>query len=362
LLFYYLRALIQTPWELYLNARARRPHPSLASQHHDVPGQDQVDEPESVRHMRAAALSELRFAELIYLSLCLATPLIGTMLLRYVSTLLSTDGTISWFSSGLFVLAAGVRPWRHFINLLTSRTVDLHDIIHAPPLGPLTTSSVAQERLENLERSLAELAEGVKGMKQRLSGNGKELKAVQALVEESVEHVEGQVRNVVRAGEVGRLESDSRLDEMQRKISSLQHQLQSATNLRPSFKSFDTDHGNGKPDIRAGTLTPTTPDPLTSYVLNNLSSRRRNVLTDKIPFFSSASSSSHTTNIKTAIVAWVVHLVLWPIRLCQSFLRTLLRILGLAATGADVYGTPEVRGGIVVGRKKRGGVVGGGER
>jgi uncharacterized membrane protein YqaE (UPF0057 family) len=29
LLFYYLRALIKTPWELYLDARARRPPPDL---------------------------------------------------------------------------------------------------------------------------------------------------------------------------------------------------------------------------------------------------------------------------------------------------------------------------------------------
>ncbi|KAF8336275.1 uncharacterized protein EI90DRAFT_3287418 [Cantharellus anzutake] len=131
LLFYYLRALIKTPWELYTRSRARRP-PSGYEE--DLESEDE-DEPDHIRQIRVLARSELRFAELTYLALCLLTPLIGTMLLCYASSIMSASGSISWFSTGLFILATGIRPWRHLISLLTNRTEALHDIVYAPKVN-----------------------------------------------------------------------------------------------------------------------------------------------------------------------------------------------------------------------------------
>lgn len=148
LLFYYLRALIKTPWELYTRARARR---SPAGYEEDLESEEE-DEPDHIRQIRALARSELRLAELTYLALCLLTPLIGTVLLRYVGSLLSASGSLSWFSTGLFVLATGVRPWRHLISLLTNRAEALHDIVYAPKIrkqqarGRRTPSDDERER------------------------------------------------------------------------------------------------------------------------------------------------------------------------------------------------------------------------
>ncbi|KAF8323883.1 hypothetical protein DL93DRAFT_2069970 [Clavulina sp. PMI_390] len=159
LLFYYLRALIKTPWELYLKARARRPPPSMQLE------SDEDLEPEHIRKIRDLARSELRLAEIAYLGLCLLTPFLGVLLLRWGASLLGADTSLTWFSTGLFTLATGLRPWRHLVQLIVTRTDSLHDIVHHPLVIPpeatrLSTEgldAVGAERLDAIHDALEEL-------------------------------------------------------------------------------------------------------------------------------------------------------------------------------------------------------------
>lgn len=70
---------------------------------------------------------------MFYLTMTVLSPFLGVMLLHAILSALSGPSSISWFSTSLFVLATGLRPWRHVINLLRQRTDDLHNVIHYPP-------------------------------------------------------------------------------------------------------------------------------------------------------------------------------------------------------------------------------------
>jgi len=327
LLFYYLRALIKTPWELYLDARARRPPPDLL----DDDETEETIESESRRQLRAAARSELRFAELVYLGLCLVTPFLGTLLLQYGASLLSSDGTFTWFSKGLFVLATGIRPWRHLVALLTQRTTDLHDIVHMP--SPSSTSRSASARLEDLEKSIADLKNTVKNVTESTTNGLKDLRNFRAVFDETTEYLETQVRNALRAGEERRLDTDNRLEEMSRII-------HAASKKRPSqpiaFVDNEITSGGGK-NARAGHLTPlrrlpgrpptnySTPHALARYFLDRFHAKRRSLLSK----LNIDSASDEEFSIMGAMV-WIV---LLPVRISQALLKIALGVLGLSATG-----------------------------
>lgn len=90
------------------------------------------------------------------------SPFIGAYLLRYVTTAMLGPESLSWFSTGLFVMAAGVRPWSHLVDRLSQRASDLQDFIRRPQhLGQ--DSDVHEkietltERIDELEGSLAEI-------------------------------------------------------------------------------------------------------------------------------------------------------------------------------------------------------------
>jgi hypothetical protein len=132
------------PWTLYHNSRPRRrPHP-----------QDRPEEPH-----RIIAASELRFIELSFLTLTVVSPFLGALFLRYVVAAISGTDALSWFSTGLFVLATGMRPWRHLVERFHSRTHELHNVIHYPPTPDKLQSELEEmnERVSRLEKSLASL-------------------------------------------------------------------------------------------------------------------------------------------------------------------------------------------------------------
>ena len=52
--------------------------------------------------------------------------------MRYILATLEGIDNISWFSTTLFVLATGIRPWSHLIERFSKRTQDLHDAVHYP--------------------------------------------------------------------------------------------------------------------------------------------------------------------------------------------------------------------------------------
>ncbi|KAF8586256.1 hypothetical protein K439DRAFT_1631877 [Ramaria rubella] len=141
LLFFYLHQLIKLPWELYLASRprgkrARNPDASFEQERlHDL------------------VESELRTAEFTYLTFSVLAPLLGASLLRYVGTALTGKDYISWFSTGVFVLVTGVRPWRHLGRRLRSRTEELQESIHAFR----TEGEDMPKRLARLEEEIAQL-------------------------------------------------------------------------------------------------------------------------------------------------------------------------------------------------------------
>ncbi|KAI0053507.1 hypothetical protein FA95DRAFT_1552573 [Auriscalpium vulgare] len=182
LLIVYLHQLIQVPWELYHAARTRRPHSSFRV-HTPSPEDDTV-----IKHQTRLALTELRRHELVYLLVAVASPFVGAMLLRYVLSALSGVDSISWFSTALFVLATGIRPWSHLIARLRERTALLHDTVHYPsPAAQLIADSRMQAVLDRVQRLETELAE-VKGAL-----------APQARVDDMYDELNGGLDDIERA-------------------------------------------------------------------------------------------------------------------------------------------------------------------
>ena len=81
---------------------------------------------------RTYAASELRSFELSLLFLTFLSPFLGALLLRYATAAVLGPQSVSWFSTGLFVLATGMRPWSHLVERIRTRTEELHDLIHYP--------------------------------------------------------------------------------------------------------------------------------------------------------------------------------------------------------------------------------------
>ncbi|OCH87188.1 hypothetical protein OBBRIDRAFT_760126 [Obba rivulosa] len=125
LLIFYLHQLIEVPWSLYQASIARTPLPR-SSERDDIDG----DEESKVARL---ARTELQRHELFFLGLTILSPFIGATLLRYVLHALSGTESLSWFSTTLFVLATGLRPWSHLVSRLRERTTTLHAAVHSSP-------------------------------------------------------------------------------------------------------------------------------------------------------------------------------------------------------------------------------------
>lgn len=142
------------PWKLYHQARRRH------SRH--TPRLD----PESVeaRYAQLAA-SELRRFEFFFLFLTFLSPFFGAFLLRYVTASILGPDAVSWFSTGLFVLATGVRPWTHLVERLGQRTTALQSYVHRP--SPLHVASEEQHLL--LEKRVAEMEKALNKIKSQVA-------------------------------------------------------------------------------------------------------------------------------------------------------------------------------------------------
>ncbi|KAF5353487.1 hypothetical protein D9756_007955 [Leucocoprinus leucothites] len=155
LLVFYLHQVIEVPWELYQKAR-RRNRPA------NLPPLTSEDE------YRELAISELRKFELFCLALTIFSPFIGASLLRYATHSVLGPDSISWFSTGLFVMATGMRPWSHLIERLNQRTTDLQDYIHHPPPTSYRSSHEIQEDLDAVLDRVDKLERTLDGIKDRL--------------------------------------------------------------------------------------------------------------------------------------------------------------------------------------------------
>jgi len=137
LLIFYLHQLIEMPWQLYHASRPRKPSQRLPRK----------NDPQQIS-LAHLAHTELQKQELFYLTLAVVSPLLGATLIRYVLTALEGVDNLSWFSTTLFVLATGIRPWSHLMSRLQERTHELHDTVHYP-----SEDSDARHQLE-IDRTL----------------------------------------------------------------------------------------------------------------------------------------------------------------------------------------------------------------
>jgi hypothetical protein len=142
------------PWRLYHQARRR----------HSPRHTPQLD-PESVEARCAQlAASELRRFEFFFLFLTFLSPFFGASLLRYVTASILGPDAVSWFSTGLFVLATGVRPWTHLVERLSQRTMALQRYVHHP--SPVHVASEEQHLL--LEKRVAEMEKSFSKIKSQV--------------------------------------------------------------------------------------------------------------------------------------------------------------------------------------------------
>ncbi|KAL5498352.1 hypothetical protein ACEPAH_2494 [Sanghuangporus vaninii] len=119
-LIYYLHQLVEVPWNLYLAS---------------IPSENLFSPSEVTDPAKLAAYAELRSLEIFYLVLTVVSPFLGGSLLKYVATAISGDpASLSWFSTSLFVLATGIRPWSHLAERLKNRSRALKALVEQQDL------------------------------------------------------------------------------------------------------------------------------------------------------------------------------------------------------------------------------------
>lgn len=240
-----------------------------------------------------------------------------------MSSLLSTDGTITWFSTGLFVLATGVRPWRHLITLLAARTDDLQEIVHQPR----TTSKVSREKVQQLEETVARLQDEIDDIN-KYAAHKADLIQLKATVDEGLEHAESQVRNNTRSGEVSRMDVESRFAEFDAKFGALLRDLESrdaVTNeILSKIRAPGVDYPSAQKPLVWSSATKGDPDAEWRTSINTQQGHRRH-----------SSKSTHTRDVATYITRkhtisfaavrqmisrGIVDLALFPVRVSQNIL------------------------------------------
>ncbi|KAG2078631.1 hypothetical protein BDR04DRAFT_1087102 [Suillus decipiens] len=174
LLIFYLHQIIEVPWSLYHLSRPKRRSPDIPSR--------QTSEQHPYHDI---ASSELRKLEIFYLLLTILSPLLGVAILRVVILSVAGPEAISWFSTSLFILATGMRPWKHAVERLRQRTKDLHTVIHYPP----ASSPDMQSQIEALTVRVVELETQLKECNDTMK----------VLTEDVFDHVEGAVEGLEKS-------------------------------------------------------------------------------------------------------------------------------------------------------------------
>lgn len=268
--------------------------------------------------------------------------------------MLGADNSLTWFSTGLFVLATGLRPWRHLIQLLTNRADSLHDIVHHPIVpSPQSPAGVFAERFERIEAALDEMRESQEKHEQlqiqaaaQAGPTTSEMQAVLARIGENIEHLEEQSRNTTRAGELVRLDSEEKYAALQKaleglvtEVGELHQRVTTAATTAAAAIATATAATEAvaarSPQQRKSSLAWTAPpgagiDTWGSGGRDAPSSsrpvRRRTSLSAQImPSF-----PPHET-LHDKILHWIVHVVLIPVKLCQNLLHRIIAALGVAA-------------------------------
>lgn len=193
------------PWELYRASLPRRPVPN-------------VSRPKNAKdRMIQLAHSELQTHQGFYLLLTVISPLLGAMFLRYVLTSVTGGDQLSWFSTTLFILATGMRPWSHLLERLRKRTTDLHDTIHYPSQesGYVTNQKLqaALSRVDTLERDLRDI-------KTRITSNSG-VEEVYDDLNGGLEEIEKVVRRNQRRADANKIAQEKRLASLEKSLAYL---------------------------------------------------------------------------------------------------------------------------------------------
>lgn len=114
---------------------------------------------------QSSSASELRLHELIALSTCIVSPVIGAWLLHTIRSQLSrpSEGLVSNYNLTIFLLAAELRPLAHLIRLVQARTLYLQRSLNPSPIeraigyDPQKLQDLSA-RLDDLEAHIASAA------------------------------------------------------------------------------------------------------------------------------------------------------------------------------------------------------------
>lgn len=196
----------EVPWDLYRSSRPKRPHEAVLPVSTDV----------EVMRLRDLASSELRRYEFAYLILSTIVPFLGASLFHLVLDSIDSSHGLSWFSTTLFVLATGIRPWSHIITRLRDRTASLHDVVHYPssehPQAELAMKlQRLSDRTERLEKELKSL--------RKIMATKTLVNEVHRTLDESLGTVERSVERLERKAETTRVAHENRLAIVERSAS-----------------------------------------------------------------------------------------------------------------------------------------------
>ncbi|OJJ02161.1 hypothetical protein ASPVEDRAFT_133353 [Aspergillus versicolor CBS 583.65] len=180
----FLNWSVRLPWEWYHSARTQvRQHESL----YDLeppsgldatvpePTQDTLEDgsdagegprrEQRTTSVSTTAIKELHIHELAALASCFIFPLIGTWVLHTIRAKLSrpSEGLVSNYNLTIFLLAAEIRPFKHLLRMVQTRTLHLQRVIASSEdddRDRIDASEVhdLSKRLEELEAHVAETA------------------------------------------------------------------------------------------------------------------------------------------------------------------------------------------------------------
>jgi len=195
-----------------------------------------------------AADAALQWRSISYLIIALVTPFCGMHLLR---TILATVGAvapsasyITYFQSTLFVLTAGIRPFKHLVALLMGHTRSLQGIVHHPPHD--TASQRVEEidaKIDQLETVISDLATRLRHAEQKnMEENARReqgLITVQDSFDRTAARLEEGARRRERKVEVG-------IEVLERKVEGLEKKLDSISRMALSPAKEELLNGNGR--------------------------------------------------------------------------------------------------------------------
>jgi hypothetical protein len=151
--------------------------------------------PPTINPEREAAAINLRRTELLALTSCVASPLIGGYLLHYIREFLSrpSEGVVSTFNITLFVMAAELRPALKLMEMIKQRSLYLQKIVHQDMLeGNVVKNTTSNVDLEPVNEKIMQLENTIEDLRRSITH-------VQGGREEVVTGVREGVRGEVEA-------------------------------------------------------------------------------------------------------------------------------------------------------------------